>query len=83
MMRNSSIRIEGDVPQIVPATGDLNESTCSFSASGQGVIAGRPNVQARYEGRIEGDAIRLELTLGEGNTLPEEPIVYELEGRAE
>ncbi|MBI1791912.1 MAG: hypothetical protein HYR60_30670 [Acidobacteria bacterium] len=79
-----AVTISSDQPQVVRATGTLNQTTCVFNASGTGTVAGFQNVSCQYRNvkvdratnRIQGD-----YALGVSRELPSgHEIVYSFTG---
>jgi hypothetical protein len=75
-----SITIKGPHPW-VEVSGDYDEAAGSFSASGQGTVAGFPGIAVTFEGTVDANGISGEYTMGANGGLPQsEPIVYKVEG---
>jgi hypothetical protein len=74
-----SITVEGEAP-FVTVTGDIADDG-SFRAEGSGTVAGFPDVTVVFQGRLDGDRLVGEYTMGAGGELPGgESITYTIDG---
>ncbi len=76
-----SISIEGPHPW-VNVSGDYDEDSGAFSASGTGTVAGFPGIAVTFEGTLDENGVTGEYTMGANGGLPDnEPIKYSVEGQ--
>ena len=76
-----SISIEGPHPW-VNVSGDYDEDSGAFSASGTGTVAGFPGIAVTFEGTLDENGVSGEYTMGANGGLPSnEPIRYSVEGQ--
>ena len=67
-------------PPWVEVTGNLMTDG-SFDLRGEGLVAGRPNIGVRFEGRMTPGGFHGRYTIGANGGLPTRPGVYEFRGR--
>lgn len=81
-VNGSTLVVSGNHPSTVSASGSLNTSTCTGSATGTGTIAGFPGIRCDYENvTITGGALTGTYTCGVGGGLPGNlPIRYGFTG---
>lgn len=81
---NSPISITGTSPVFVPVMGEVlpgGPGVCSFVASGQGVVAGFPDIEVTMEGSFVGDTFSGFYEMGSAGGLPQgEPIRFFFSG---